>query len=171
MRLKEIVDDVRKKKRNVPYVADSPVADALSAAGGGPVQELDQSKEAIVEIEDEGMVSKMDTTTKFVNFVLNELGIENPIKVSLVDDREKHGLKTLAHYDEDNKHCTVYSKGRNLADVLRSVAHELVHGAQFEKGKINGPVQDIGGPIEDEANAMAGQLVKKFGYENKEIFE
>jgi hypothetical protein len=29
--------------------------------------------------------------------------------------------------------------------------------------------QDVVGKIEDEANAVAGQLVKKFGYENPDL--
>jgi hypothetical protein len=49
-----------------------------------------------------------------------------------------------------------------LGDVMRSVAHEMVHKKQYEDDRIVKPVQDIGGEIEDEANAVAGQLVKKF---------
>jgi hypothetical protein len=38
----------------------------------------------------------------------------------------------------------------------------LVHKKQYEDDRIEQPVQDIGGEIEDEANAVAGQLVKKY---------
>ena len=56
----------------------------------------------------------------------------------------------------------VYGKDRMLGDILRSIAHELVHQLQHEEDRIEYPVQDEGGEIEDEANAKAGVLVKKF---------
>jgi Zn-dependent peptidase ImmA (M78 family) len=49
-----------------------------------------------------------------------------------------------------------------LGDILRSIAHELVHQMQHEEGRIEYPVQDVGGEIEDEANAKAGSIVKSF---------
>lgn len=170
MKLMDIVDEVQKKayyKRGyIPYVNNSPVSNRAEAS-------LSESEfnQCMVETDDPMMVPKFDLTSKFIGFTINELGIKNPVRISLVSDRETHGVKTFAYYDEEKKHCVVYTKDRNLADILRSVAHELVHKSQFEKNQINGPVQDIGGEIENEANAVAGQLIKKFGYDNQEIFE
>jgi hypothetical protein len=46
-------------------------------------------------------------------------------------------------------------------DILRTLAHEWVHEHQLNVLKReHGP--DIGGKNEDEANAYAGQLMKKF---------
>ena len=58
--------------------------------------------------------------------------------------------------------------GRSLVDILRSIAHELVHYRQKESGKFNpgDNIPNIGGEIEDEANALCGQLVKMFVHEN-----
>lgn len=108
----------------------------------------------------------------FMDFTMSKLGIHTPVKVTMTGDRNAYKLKTLAHYNNDDSHCVVYSKGRNVADILRSIAHELVHKNQFERGEIGDePVPDIGGKIEDDANAIAGQLVKEFGYKNPQIFE
>ncbi len=63
----------------------------------------------------------------------------------------------------------VYKKGRALIDIMRSAAHELVHHQQNQNKKLNQNVKDIGGPIEDEANAVAGQLIKKFGYAHPKL--
>jgi hypothetical protein len=38
---------------------------------------------------------------------------------------------------------------------------------QHEKGLIKGPIKDVGGFHEDQANALAGQIVKKFIYKHK----
>ncbi len=105
---------------------------------------------------------KMATTRKFLNFCCDELGLHDKFTCKIVFDRESHGIKTTAYYLDDGKLVVVYGKNRMLGDILRSVAHELIHQLQHQEGRVEYPVQDIGGEIEDEANAMAGSLVKKF---------
>ena len=107
----------------------------------------------------------------FLDFCQDNLGYKTPASVELVTDRDK--LVTLASYNLNDNSVRVYSKNRALADILRSIAHELVHHKQLEDGRIdvNNPPQDVGGEIEDEANAIAGQLVKAFGYTGVNIYE
>jgi dephospho-CoA kinase len=109
--------------------------------------------------------------TEFLTFCCKKLGISDNFFVSLHSNRDK--LQTLAQYNLVDNSIDVYVKDRLMADILRSIAHELVHHQQLENGDIdlNNMPQDIGGTIEDEANAIAGQLVKEFGYDNPEIFE
>ena len=101
-------------------------------------------------------------TKKFINFCIDELDIEGEFKVKVVSDRDKYGIKTTAFYRDNSKESVVYAKNRMLGDVLRSIAHELTHKKQYEDGRIKHPVQDVGGEIEDEANAKAGAIIKKF---------
>jgi hypothetical protein len=54
---------------------------------------------------------------------------------------------------------------------MRSVAHEMVHHKQFEQGRLNVKPPDIGGEIEDEANAKAGQYIKMFAKENPSLYD
>lgn len=105
---------------------------------------------------------------KFIKFINDELNITTPFKVKLVTQRDDD-LKTYAYYNPTNGDVKVYCKDRGLADVLRSIAHELIHHQQNQLGKLDEPVQDVGGEIEDEANSIAGQLVKKFGYANPKL--
>jgi hypothetical protein len=105
---------------------------------------------------------------KFIKFVKDELALNQPFKVSLVKQRDDD-LKTYAYYNPSNGGVKVYCKDRGLADVLRSIAHELIHHQQNETGRLEMPAQDIGGEIEDQANSVAGQLVKKFGYANPKL--
>lgn len=157
MKLSTLAKDVNKKKRILKRYK------GLNEGDGYPY---------VIQTDDEYVDdNKFGHVKNFMDFTMNKLGIQSPVKVTMTGDRKRHGLKTLAHFNNNNSHCVVYSKNRNIADILRSIAHELVHKSQFEKGQINGPVQDIGGPIEDEANAVAGQLVKEFGYKNPQIFE
>jgi Zn-dependent peptidase ImmA (M78 family) len=105
---------------------------------------------------------KLATTKKFLNFCCDELGLNDKFTCKIVFDRESNGVKTTAYYIDDNKLVVVYGKNRMLGDILRSIAHELIHQLQHQEGRIEYPVQDIGGEIEDEANAKAGSLVKTF---------
>ncbi len=105
---------------------------------------------------------------KFIKFVNDELAIDQPFKVKLVTQRDDD-LRTYAYYNPSNGDVKVYCRDRGLADVLRSIAHELIHHHQNQMGKLEEPTQDVGGEIEDEANSVAGQLVKKFGYANPKL--
>ena len=50
-------------------------------------------------------------------------------------------------------------------------AHEMVHHKQFEDGRLEVKPPDIGGEIEDEANAKAGQFIKMYSKEDPTIYD
>ena len=115
---------------------------------------------------------KENKLSEFVKFVKKELGIKNMPEILVKATRD--GLKTTANYDyrQENKVVKVYGKNRALVDVMRSIAHELVHHKQFEDGRLDGPKPpDIGGEIEDEANAKAGQFIKMFSRLDETIYD
>ena len=114
---------------------------------------------------------KKSKVTEFVKFVKDELGLEKCPVVILQNGRGE--LKTTANYNYSNekKIIRVNSKNRALVDVLRSIAHEMVHHKQFEEGRLKIKPADIGGDIEDEANAKAGQFIKMFAQKDGTIYE
>ena len=120
--------------------------------------------------------SEKKTIDDFVDFVKKELNINNDVEVKLQNDKD--GIKTTAVYKykdgEDEKfedsEIRVFTLGRALVDVLRSIAHELVHHMQNEKGDLEGKVSNVGGPIEYEANSVAGEMIKKYGLKDPEIY-
>jgi len=64
----------------------------------------------------------------------------------------------------------VLAKGRLNRDIMRTLAHEWVHEYQMTiLGRKHGP--NIGGVNEDEANAFAGQIVKKFEKKHPDLEE
>ncbi len=114
---------------------------------------------------------KKQKLDEFVKFVKNQLGLKTVPTISVQNHRE--GLKTTANYDytKDNKVIKVCAKNRALVDVMRSIAHELVHHKQYEEGRLEVKPPDIGGEIEDEANAKAGQYIKMFAKEDPTIYD
>ena len=75
---------------------------------------------------------KKDKLSEFVKFVKKVLGIKKMPEVQVKATRD--GLKTTANYDyrQEHKVVKVYGKNRALVDVMRSIAHEMVHHKQFE---------------------------------------
>lgn len=120
--------------------------------------------------------SEKKTIDDFVEFVKKELGIKNEVDVQLQNNKD--GIKTTAVYkyqdegDEDfeQSEIRVFALGRALVDVLRSIAHEMVHHHQNEEGELKGKHSNVGGPIEDEANAVAGEMIKAYGLDHPEIY-
>ncbi len=114
---------------------------------------------------------KKNKITEFVKFVKGELELKDCPKVILQNGRGE--LKTTANYNysKEKKVIRVNSKNRALVDVLRSIAHEMVHHKQFEEGRLKVKPADIGGNIEDEANAKAGQYIKMFAQTDNSIYD
>ena len=92
---------------------------------------------------------------EFVKFVKKQLDLKSVPTIAIKSNRD--GLKTTANYDytKENKVIKVYGKNRALVDIMRSVAHEMVHHKQSEQGRLEVQPPDIGGEIEDEANSKA----------------
>jgi len=117
---------------------------------------------------------KINLAGEFILFCAYNLPIEGDFEVHIVNSREPHGISTTALYEVGNNCCKVYAKNRALADVMRSVAHEMTHMMQDQIGIIRGPIRDAGGFHEDQANAKAGELIKLFAKskpERKSIYE
>ena len=110
----------------------------------------------------------------FCNFCADHFPITGGFKVFVVDDRELHDIPTTAAYHRGRNIIKVYGKNRALVDILRSIAHELTHLKQDERGELIGIIQDAGGSIEDEANAKAGEIIKLYAKsdpERRKIYE
>ena len=112
---------------------------------------------------------KQDLVQIFVDHCCKSLEIGDDYDIYIVDDREAHGIQTTAYYDPNNKIIKIYAKDRAVPDVLRSIAHELVHAKQDVKGEFDEhPMQHVGGYLEDDANARAGSLIKGFAMNREE---
>ena len=105
---------------------------------------------------------------EFLAFIVKKMDITRPYKVKLTSNRTED-FKTHAYYVPSDGTISVCIKNRQCADMLRSVAHEMIHHKQNQEGRLNAgeSIPDVGGDIENEANSIAGQLVKEFGYTTK----
>jgi len=123
----------------------------------------------------EGRLTESQTGTigEFIKFAAKNLGMQNlPGSLTLsYDNKQAQGKRTFGFFDPHDKKIWIYVKNRNMADILRTLAHELVHRKQEEDGKLDPTSGQTGSPIEDEANSMAGVLLRNFGKINSSIYE
>lgn len=122
-----------------------------------------------------GIVGMTDEKSKilkdFVNFTCSKLKMKEPVTVVIRNGRDEYITTTASYLPNENENH-IRAGGRALVDICRSIGHELTHNRQRELGifKPGEDVQNIGGKIEDEANSIAGILIKDFthnyGYEN-----
>jgi Zn-dependent peptidase ImmA (M78 family) len=108
-------------------------------------------------------------TNEFVKFVANELQIKSlPAKIKFVgSDYSKEHL-TFGTYHPDTEEIVIVKGDRHIADVLRTLAHEMVHHKQRMSGdELNG---EDGSDTENEANAKAGELMRKFRKVRPELY-
>ena len=110
----------------------------------------------------------------FLKYCNSYLGLNNNLPKIVLNYDEDYGRnnKSFASYDFYNNVLTVSLSNRNLADVLRSMAHELVHHKQNIDGRIKSSDDGkSGSEIENEANSVAGVILRLYGKENPIIYE
>ena len=72
------------------------------------------------------------------NFAQNRLGFKKPPSIFL-DHSSKNAANVLGktgYYDPNTMEIHVFATGRHPKDILRSIAHELVHHNQNERGEL-----------------------------------
>jgi len=114
---------------------------------------------------------KSEIIDKFISEVCQYLGINSDkIEISY-DPTEAQEMASFGKHTPSDGIIRVVAANRNLADVLRTLAHELVHRKQEKEGKLYNGAGDDGTDIENEANAEAAVIMRKFGKANPIIFE
>jgi hypothetical protein len=116
--------------------------------------------------------NKLATLKHFIAFCKTELNIQSLPHIKLILDKEWVAQnRSFGEYNPSAYTVKVFSLGRNLADVCRSLAHELIHHRQNELGMIGSDSGDTGTDIENEANALAGILMRDYGKLNLSIYD
>ena len=128
----------------------------------------------VTEILTEGM-NKRDTFAilhDFVRFAAKHLELETLPKFDFVFDSKKSvEHKSFGGYQPGAEHITITVKNRHINDVLRTLAHELVHYSQDLKQELeDDEAGSTGSPQENEANAKAAVILRNWGKKHPEYF-
>ena len=116
---------------------------------------------------------KNDIIQQLIEFACEYLGIDSSkLKIEIsYDPTEARKMASFGLNTPSTGVVRVVAANRNLADVLRTLAHELVHEKQKFEGRLHMGAGDDGTDIENEANAEAAIIMRKFGKANPIIFE
>ena len=108
----------------------------------------------------------------FIKFAIDTLELQQVPTITFTDDEEvAKQMRALGSYNPQTDELLVVRGNRMVADVLRTLAHELVHRKQNELGQLEPGSGVTGSPTENEANAAAGVLLRLYGAKNTDIYE
>ena len=110
--------------------------------------------------------------------ILNRYVFDNGLEPCPITVRRTKGVWGMCdgrvENDEFRVHEIILAKKFPFKAVcVAALAHEMVHHQQNDRGDLRGNPEEgeSGSPWEDEANAKAGSLVRKFGEDNPEIYD
>lgn len=119
-------------------------------------------------------LQKVYEMREFLKYCALLLDIKGDIILNLINNKHEN-LQTLASYsyipgvEEDE--IFIRAGGRHIVDIMRSVAHELVHKKQKEKNQLKDGSGKTGSSHENEANSVAGIIMRDYTKKNKHILD
>jgi Zn-dependent peptidase ImmA (M78 family) len=98
---------------------------------------------------------------EFIEWCRPKLNLRGKIHVQLINKPIQVGSQvSFGYYDSKTHKIVISCKDRHPIDVLRTLAHELCHLAQAQIRPLTGADGVTGSHIENEANALAGILMR-----------
>lgn len=108
---------------------------------------------------------------RFTVFLKQQLRLTYDIPIILMDDAD-FAKKVEAFGEISSKniiHISIIN--RHPMDILRTVAHEYVHYKQHIEKGVHHRSSHAGSVTENQANAKAGELMRKYGNLHPELFD
>lgn len=99
---------------------------------------------------------------KFLPLVKEELGLDELPEIVLKSHLETNGQASFGKFVNHDRTVYLAVSQRHPVDILRTLAHELVHYKQELEGKMYNGAGETGSPIENQANEVAGIIMRHF---------
>jgi len=110
--------------------------------------------------------------SQFTDYACEALGLEHCPRIRIKRDPAwSERNRSFGRYDPGTDQLFISTANRHIIDVLRTLAHELVHARQAEHETLPDDAGETGSSYENEANAVAGQLMREFGRAHPEYFK
>ena len=92
------------------------------------------------KIQNNSQIEIEDYIKSLVDFAKDRMGFKQYPDIVLGDDKANASnvLGKTAYYDPNRLIVHIYTNNRHPKDILRSIAHELVHHTQHENGEFDG---------------------------------
>jgi hypothetical protein len=109
---------------------------------------------------------------RFYTSCVDKLQLKNPPQLRLEttpDWSRENG--SFGQYEPESNTLILATSGRHVLDILRTMAHEMTHRQQDEREPLPMDAGETGSPWEDQANAMAGRIMRDWAEEQPEMFD
>jgi hypothetical protein len=113
----------------------------------------------------------MKAFADFMPLAMKELNLTSLPKIKLEKHVAKHDQPTFARYVNDEYTVHLAIQDRQPMDILRTLAHELVHFKQQMQNKLDKHSGDTGSAEENEARAEAGVIMRHFAKKHPGYFQ
>lgn len=118
------------------------------------------------------MDKKLKKLRQFADWTITKLDIKDKPSIKFSNDLDIVKQRKTFGSTTPSKEIWVHVGNRNTADIMRTLCHELVHVKQFEIGAAKPQMNKKHEQnIEDEANAYAGRMMRKYGKMDPTIYE
>lgn len=98
----------------------------------------------------------------FLPIAVKHLKLKTIPKIVLAKEIHDTHVPTFGRFENESKVITVVIDKRNPTDVIRTLAHELVHFAQGEEHELASGSWRAGSPEENQAHDLAGVMMREF---------
>lgn len=121
-----------------------------------------RAKQFITESAAESKERFVEMFSKFLPLAMQYLQLDNLPKIVFKQNIKSTGQPTFGMYVNGEHTLYVALTNRHPNDILRTIAHELTHFKQDTEHKLHDESGTTGSPEENEANAMAGIVMRHF---------
>lgn len=132
-----------------------------AGSDGGGVEE---------DSEEINQYSLIDAFGNFLPFVMKKLNLNSLPKIKLKKHIPDEDQPTFGRFENDSEVINLGIKDRHPIDILRTLAHELVHYKQLLKNSLGNGSGNTGSHDENQANALAGIIMREFNKKFPEYF-
>ena len=106
----------------------------------------------------------------FFPIAMRVLGINKLPKINLMMQINDDNQPTFGRFNNETLTIDLGMANRHPIDILRTLAHELVHFRQYLKGQLNPNSGETGSPEENEAHEIAGVIMRHFNKAHRHYF-
>lgn len=113
----------------------------------------------------------LDALQDFLPFIIQELRLKSLPKIKLRKHIPDEDQPTFGRFENDSRIINLGIQDRHPIDILRTLAHELVHYKQLLKNGLNKGSGETGSYDENQANVLAGIIMRKFNKKFPKYFD
>jgi Zn-dependent peptidase ImmA (M78 family) len=99
---------------------------------------------------------------KFLPLAMEVLEVDQLPKMHFAPELNTGDQPSFGMYSPDDNMLAVALANRHPVDILRTVAHELVHYKQNMNGELTDTSGETGSPHENQAHEVAGVIMRNF---------